>query len=82
MEEVAASGAAMNGCSAIHLSIFGMNPVVKHGTPDQQQRYLPRIADGTLRPIVDAVLPMADIASAHERMERNDTFGKLVLAWD
>ena len=32
LEEVAASGAAMNGCSAIHLSIFGMNPVVKHGS--------------------------------------------------
>ncbi len=26
LEEVAASGAAMNGCSAIHLSMFGMNP--------------------------------------------------------
>lgn len=48
MEEIAASGAAMNGASAIHLSIFGMNPVVAHGTPDQQQRYLPRIADGSL----------------------------------
>ncbi len=48
VEEIAASGAAMNGCSAIHLSIFGMNPVVKHGTPEQQQRYLPRIADGSL----------------------------------
>lgn len=48
VEEVAASGAAMNGCSAIHLSIFGMNPVVKHGTADQKQRYLPRIADGSL----------------------------------
>ncbi len=48
MEEVAASGAAMNGASAIHLSIFGMNPVVKHGTPEQKQRYLPRIADGSL----------------------------------
>ena len=48
VEEVAASGAAMNGCSAIHLSIFGMNPVVKHGTDDQKQRYLPRIADGSL----------------------------------
>lgn len=48
VEEVAASGAAMNGCSAIHLSIFGMNPVVKHGTEDQKQRYLPRIADGSL----------------------------------
>ena len=33
LEEVAASGAAMNGASAIHLSIFGMNPVVKHGSP-------------------------------------------------
>lgn len=48
MEEVAASGAAMNGASAIHLSIFGMNPVVKHGTAEQKQRYLPRIADGSL----------------------------------
>jgi acyl-CoA dehydrogenase len=30
LEEVAASGACMNGASSIHLSIFGMHPVVKH----------------------------------------------------
>ena len=48
LEEVAASGAAMNGCSAIHLSIFGMNPVVKHGTPALRERYLPRVATGEL----------------------------------
>ena len=24
LEEIAASGAAMNGCSAVHLSVFGM----------------------------------------------------------
>lgn len=48
VEEVAASGAAMNGASAIHLSIFGMQPVVKHGTDDQRARYLPRIATGDL----------------------------------
>ena len=48
VEEIAASGAAMNGCSAIHLSIFGMNPVVKHGTAAQRRKYLPRIADGSL----------------------------------
>lgn len=29
-EEVSRSEAAMNGASAIHLSIFGMQPVVKH----------------------------------------------------
>jgi acyl-CoA dehydrogenase len=48
LEEVAASGAAMNGCSAIHLSIFGMNPVVKHGSEAMRNRYLPRVVDGDL----------------------------------
>jgi len=48
LEEVAASGAAMNGATAIHLSIFGMNPVVKHGSEALRQRYLPRVASGDL----------------------------------
>jgi acyl-CoA dehydrogenase len=48
LEEVAASGAAMNGCSAIHLSIFGMNPVAKFGTDEMRERYLPRVATGEL----------------------------------
>jgi acyl-CoA dehydrogenase len=48
LEEVAASGAAMNGCSAIHLSIFGMNPIVKHGSDAMRARYLPRVAEGDL----------------------------------
>jgi acyl-CoA dehydrogenase len=48
LEEVAASGAAMNGCSAIHLSIFGMNPVVRHGSERLRRRYLPRVASGEL----------------------------------
>jgi acyl-CoA dehydrogenase len=48
LEEVAASGAAMNGCSALHLSIFGMNPIVKHGSPEMRAKYLPRVARGEL----------------------------------
>jgi len=48
LEEVAATGAAMNGCSAIHLSIFGMNPVVKFGSPEMRAKYLPRVAAGDL----------------------------------
>lgn len=48
LEEVAASGAAMNGCSALHLSIFGMNPVAKHGSADMRAKYLPRVASGDL----------------------------------
>jgi len=48
LEEVAASGACMNGASAIHLSIFGMHPVVRHGSEELRQRYLPRVASGDL----------------------------------
>lgn len=48
LEEVAASGAAMNGCSGIHLSIFGMHPVVKYGTEEMKQKYLPQVARGDL----------------------------------
>ena len=48
LEEIAASGAAMNGASAIHLSVFGMNPVVKHGSPEMRAKYLPLVAAGDL----------------------------------
>ena len=48
LEEVAASGAAMNGCSGIHLSIFGMQPVIKYGSEQMKQKYLPRVAQGDL----------------------------------
>jgi acyl-CoA dehydrogenase len=48
LEEIAASGAAMNGASAVHLSIFGMNPVVKHGSDAMKAKYLPRVVDGSL----------------------------------
>jgi len=48
LEAVAASGAAMNGATPLHLSIFGMHPVVKYGSEDMKQKYLPRVANGGL----------------------------------
>ena len=48
VEEVAASGAAMNGASAIHLSIFGMGPVIRHGSDELKERVLPAVASGEL----------------------------------
>ncbi|UKA60488.1 acyl-CoA dehydrogenase family protein [Arthrobacter sp. FW306-2-2C-D06B] len=48
LEEVAASGAGMNGCSTMHLTIFGLNTIVKHGSAELRQEILPRAADGSL----------------------------------
>lgn len=46
--EIAASGAGMNGCSPFHLTIFGLNTVVKHASRELQQELLPRAVDGSL----------------------------------
>ena len=50
-------------------------------------RVIPAFAPGAdgaapaLVPVVDQVLPMTEIQAAHRLMERNETFGKLVLRW-
>ncbi len=41
---------------------------------------LPLVAAGRVKPVVDSVVPAARAREAHERMERNESFGKLVLA--
>ena len=46
-----------------------------------ERHLLPLFAAGALRPVVDAVLPMADARAGLERLARNDSVGKLVLAW-
>ncbi|MCR9277141.1 MAG: acyl-CoA/acyl-ACP dehydrogenase [Pseudomonadaceae bacterium] len=43
---VARSGAGMSGASAIHLNIFGLNPVIVFGTDEQCQRHLPPLIAG------------------------------------
>ncbi|HYQ41474.1 MAG TPA: NAD(P)H-quinone oxidoreductase [Polyangiaceae bacterium] len=41
---------------------------------------LPLFADGRLRPLVDSVFSLTDVARAHQRMEANENLGKIVLA--
>ncbi len=46
MQAVAESGACMSGASAIHMNIFGLNPVVVFGTQEQKARMLPPLIQG------------------------------------
>jgi acyl-CoA dehydrogenase len=48
LQEIAASGAGMNGCSTMHLTIFGLNTIVKHGSESLRNEVLPAAADGSL----------------------------------
>ena len=41
---------------------------------------VPLLARGAVRPVVDSVFGLADVRAAHERMESNQSFGKIVLS--
>ncbi|MCU1649796.1 MAG: acyl-CoA dehydrogenase [Pseudonocardiales bacterium] len=75
LEEVAASGACMNGASAIHLSIFGMHPVVLHGSEELKQRVLPPVASGELHVAFGVTEPDAglDTTSISTRAVRDNS---------
>src|SRR3954463_11789638 len=49
MQAVAESGAALQGASAVHLNVFGPNPIVVFGTEEQKQRILPDIIKGKVK---------------------------------
>lgn len=46
-----------------------------------EREVLPMFEAGRVKPLVDATFPMADAAEALERLSRNESIGKLVLAW-
>ncbi|MBY6412626.1 acyl-CoA/acyl-ACP dehydrogenase [Rhodococcus sp. BP-252] len=46
--EISASGAGMGGCSAVHIGIFGFEPIIHHGSEAMKKKYLPRVVTGEL----------------------------------
>ena len=46
VQAISESGAGLSGVSAVHMNIFGLNPVVMYGTPEQKQRILPPLIAG------------------------------------
>lgn len=79
LEEISRSGgAAMNGASAIHLSIFGMQPVVKHGSDELKAATLPRIVNGDLHVCFGVTEPGAGLDTSRittfAKREGGDTY--------
>jgi NADPH:quinone reductase len=50
---------------------------------DATQRFaahvFPLVARGLIRPVIDRAYPLEEIRAAHERLESNAAFGKIVL---
>lgn len=78
-----ALGALLAKRASIHGSVLRSRSAVEKAdlTKSFTDEMLGRFATGELKPIIDGVLPMTDIQAAHQRMDANETFGKLVLTW-
>ena len=64
METIAASGAGFSGASAVHMNIFGLNPVVVYGSDEQKRRMLPPIAAGKEKACFAVTEPNAGLETA------------------
>jgi putative PIG3 family NAD(P)H quinone oxidoreductase len=49
---------------------------------DFSDKIVPLFESGRLKPVIDRVFRFEEIRAAHELMESNETFGKIVLRWD
>jgi acyl-CoA dehydrogenase len=65
MQQVAQSGAGFSGASALHMNIFGLNPVVKFGTEEQKRRFLPPLIRGEEKACFAVTEPDAGLDTTH-----------------
>jgi len=49
------------------------------GTLGELHRVLRFVFDGKLKPVIDRVYPLEEIADAHRRIENKEQFGKVVV---
>ena len=65
MQAVAESGAGFSGASSLHMNIFGLNPVIVFGTPEQCRRMLPPLFKGEEKACFAVTEPNAGLDTTH-----------------
>ncbi len=64
MQAIAESGAGFSGASAVHINIFGLNPVVVFGSEEQKKRWLPPLIRGEDKACFAVTEPNAGLNTA------------------
>ncbi|MBC8745941.1 acyl-CoA dehydrogenase [Paraburkholderia sp. WC7.3g] len=65
MRTISASGAGLSGASAVHINIFGLNPVQVFGTDEQKQRFLSPLIKGEDKACFAVTEPDAGLDTTH-----------------
>lgn len=61
MQVVGNSAGAFAACSTVHINIFGLHSIVKHGTEEQKERWLPKVISGETRACFGVTEPDAGL---------------------
>jgi acyl-CoA dehydrogenase len=69
MQEIGRSGGAFAACSTVHINIFGLHSIVRHGTEAQRARWLPAIIKGTSRACFGVTEPDAGLDTTKIKTE-------------
>ncbi len=64
MQAISESGAGFSGASSVHMNIFGLNPVVVHGSDQQKKRWLPPLIKGEEKACFAVTEPDAGLNTA------------------
>ena len=64
MQAISESGAGFSGASAVHMNIFGLNPVVVFGSDEQKRRWLPPLIRGEQKTCFAVTEPNAGLDTA------------------
>lgn len=65
MRTIAESGAGMSGASAVHINVFGVNPIVVFGTEEQKRRMLPGMIAGREKACFAVTEPNTGLNTTH-----------------
>ncbi|MEJ2376564.1 MAG: acyl-CoA dehydrogenase family protein [Pseudolabrys sp.] len=80
MGAIAESGACLSGASAVHMNIFGLNPVVVFGSDEQKRRMLPPLIRGEHKARFAVTEPGAGVNTAAIRTRAERSGGDYVLS--
>ena len=80
MQAISESGAGFSGASAVHMNIFGLNPVVVFGTPDQKKRMLPGLIAGKERACFAVTEPNTGLNTRRIKTQAVKQGGKYVIS--
>ncbi|MEQ8652577.1 MAG: acyl-CoA dehydrogenase family protein [Kiloniellales bacterium] len=79
MRAIAESGAGMSGASAVHIPIFGLQPVVVFGTEAQKQRMLPPLIRGEEKACFAVTEPDAGLNTTEIKLRAEKTGDRYLI---